>query len=255
MAYVFLGSDVVTGQKVVLKTLRQELAFSPSIRERVYREALCLARVIHPNVPSICDVFEYGAAVVLVLEFVDGGTLEDQIRSIPQNGPLRPQDIRRWSLGLLSGLGAFHSRSFVHRDVKPSNILLTRSGIPKLTDLGITLDASGERARLTKQGSRPGTAQYMAPEQVLGMEIGPWTDIYAAGLVLYEMFVGAPPFEADSDFDMMDLHVKGTPDISRLPRLTPPPVVSAIERSLCKDPHHRIRSAEEIYAVVEAWSP
>ena len=255
MAYVFLGTDLATGDRVVLKTLRGELAASDSVRERIYREALLLARLDHPNVVRILDIFEHQSAVILVLEFVDGGTIEDRILAVRERGPLRASDVRYWSFGLLAGLGELHACSFVHRDVKPSNVLLTQAGVPKMTDLGVTLDASGERARLTRQGSRPGTAQYMAPEQIKGWEITARTDIYAAGLVIYEMLVGDPPFDAASDFELMDLHMKAEPDFARLAASAPAPVVQAIQKSLRKDPAQRFRSTAEFCAAIEAWCP
>jgi len=188
--------------------------------------------------------------VVLVLEFVDGGTLEDRIAAA---GPLPDGDVRTIASGLLNALGAFHAHALVHRDVKPSNVLLTRDGTPKLTDLGVSLDASGERERLTRLGARIGTVQYMSPEQVKGNDVGAWTDIYAAGLVLYEMLTGLPPFQSDSEFELAEMHVNSEIDYTLLRGAVTPTVVAAIAKALMKDPAARFRSVDDFRAAIKDW--
>lgn len=250
MAHVFLATDEVTGEDVVIKTLKREIASIPTVRQRAFREGLALARAAHPNVVRIIDIFEYELAVVLVLEFVDGGTLEDRIA---ETGPLPDAEARTITSGLLNALGAFHAHALVHRDVKPSNVLLTRDRTPKLTDLGVSLDASGERERLTKLGARIGTVQYMSPEQVKGKDVGAWTDVYAAGLVLFEMLTGLPPFQSENEFELADMHVNREADYSLLPGSVAPSVVAAIATALRKDPAARFSSVDEFRAKIKDW--
>ncbi len=249
MAYVFTAIDSLSGERVVLKTLLPEYASNPSVRERIYREAIHLARVRHPNIVRILDVIEQRSRssplVVLVLELIEGGTLEDRILAIHERGPLGAKEVRSIFLGLLSGLAVLHAHGVVHRDVKPSNVLLTRDGVPKLTDLGVALDATGERRRMTKQDARPGTPQYMAPEQIHGGPVTPCTDIYAAGLVLYEMLAGTPTFYAANDYDVMEQQVRSRPDLSKIAPRAPEGVLVALERALAKQPGHRFQTAME----------
>jgi serine/threonine protein kinase len=236
---VFQAYDELLGRKVALKVLNRELWQSPKARTRMAREAAALGRVTHPHVVGIYNVFEHESALVLELEFVEGGTLSTRLRS----GPLPLSDALRMMGGILSGLGAIHRAGIVHRDLKPANILLTRDGMPKLADLGVARDTTAQG--MTRTGTQLGTVEYMSPEQIRGDKVGPATDVYACGILLYELLSGSVPFDSESEFGVMSAQLEQAPDLARLEGRAPPAVVQAVARALRKAPQERWPSARE----------
>ena len=224
-------------RNVALKILNGELLGHSAARERMEQEAVALATIRHPNVVEIHDVLDWQGMLVLDLEFVSGGTLAGWIR---QQGKLSKDDALRTMDSILAGLEAIHAAKLVHRDLQPANILLTDTKEPKIADLGVAHDLEG-RGR-TKTGARIGTPEYMSPEQIRGQPVGYATDVYACGLILYEMLTGAPPFDATSEFDLMKAHVETEPDLSSIQRETPQ-VASVLRTALAKDPSARWASA------------
>ena len=245
MGTVFRAEDRTLNRTVALKILAPELWQSSKARQRMAREATVLGRVVHPNVVGIHNVLEHGNALVLELELVAGGTLADRL----DQGALPLEETLQLMLGILEGLAAIHDAGVVHRDLKPSNILMMEDGTPKLADLGVAHDMAAKG--LTGTGATLGTVDYMSPEQIKGMTVGPATDIYACGVLLHQMVTRRLPYEADSDFEVMAAHLNQAPNLAELQAAAPPSLVHAVARSLAKEPDQRWKSARELAEVLQ----
>ena len=209
------------------------------------QEARILARIDHPNVVQVRNVFEEGEALVLELEYMSGG---DLLSGTPIGGVPEADAVALMG-GVLSGLQAVHDAGLVHRDVKPENILLAANGVPKITDLGIAHDPDAREK--TRLGARMGTLEYMAPEQIQGNGVDARADVYAAGIVLYRILTGEFPYEATSDFEWQVAHVQEEPNVELLELLSSPALTSAILGALAKRPEERLGSALEFRQALE----
>lgn len=219
MGAVYLGRHRLLGIPVALKVL--SLPPDPTLAQRFEREAVLMARVRHPNVVSIQDYgFLEDAAPCIVMEYVEGEALDQLLaRSKGIDWP----DAVGIFCGILAGLEAIHASNVLHRDLKPANVLVCR-GIPgsvKLIDLGIAQPTEGDCQRLTRTGVILGTPAYMAPEQLLACPLDVRTDIYASGLVLYEMLTGSPPFPG-TDMASVLARLKQVPPHPQAPQNLPP---------------------------------
>ena len=243
MGNVFAASDLRLNRRVALKVLNEELNQHPTARVRMEREAKALATINHPNVVKINNVFAVDRSLVLDLELVTGGTLAER----SGRGAMTPQASLGTMGAILAGLHAIHCAGLVHRDMKPANVLMTKQGVPKIADLGIAHQLDG--VRITRMGAALGTPQYMSPEQIRGQSVTHATDIYACGVMLYEMLTGVPLFQGDSAHDVEAAHVSAAPDLRRLGGL-PQHVVNAVARALEKRPEMRWTSAVEFAAAL-----
>lgn len=239
MGTVYEATHTRLRRAVALKVLHPELVSHSAARSRMEDEAVALASIRHPNVVEIHDIFDWEGMLVLDLDLVRGGTLAGKMLE----GRLAPNAAVRLMLSVLAGLEAIHEAKLIHRDLKPSNILLDEKGEPKIADLGVAHDLEG-RGR-TKTGTRIGTPEYMSPEQVRGQKVGFPTDVYACGIILYELLAGRTPFEADSEFDVMKGHVETAPDIGAVGEEVPEWVRRALGKALAKDPGDRWETAGE----------
>jgi tRNA A-37 threonylcarbamoyl transferase component Bud32 len=243
MAEVVEAYDRKLDRRVAVKLLHVGVA-DPRARERFMREARMAAGFVHPNVVTIYDVGEVRGRPYLVMELVEGGTLGDLIA---RDGPLPVGQALAISDSVLAGLGAAHADGLVHRDVKPANILIGTDGRVKLADFGIAKATQDLGRDLTATGQVLGTAGYLAPEQAAGGEATPASDVYAAGVVLYEMLAGQPPFTGEHPVAVAVAHqrAKVPPLGDKRPGL-PPGVLSVVSRSLEKDPSRRFRDASQM---------
>lgn len=237
MGVVFQAIDTRLGRKVAVKLLRPELLAHPTARSRMTTEANALARIEHPNVVRMLDVFDEGPALALVLELVTGG---DLAQKIPPAG-LPQAQVLPWMAGILAGVQAIHQAELVHRDIKPSNVLLTATGVPKITDLGVARDNS--RERVTVLSARLGTYEYMSPECVQGAGVDARSDVYSCGVLMYEMLCGSPPFRGQ-DFEIAAAQVGQSADLSKLSVHASPSVIAVVARALAKEPARRWSSAQ-----------
>src|SRR5215469_16616729 len=194
MAEVFRARDIRLDRIVGVKTLRSDLARDQTFQARFRREAQSAASLNHPSVVAVYDTGEemVGATPVpyIVMEFVDGRTLRDLLRD---DGRLPPERAAEITDGVLKALDYSHRNGIVHRDIKPGNVMLTRSGDVKVTDFGLARALSGELS-MTQTAQVIGTAQYLSPEQARGERVDARSDLYSTGCLLYELLTGRPPF-------------------------------------------------------------
>lgn len=244
------------GEPVALKVLRPQLATRTEARDLFLREAEALRRLSHPNVVGFLDLFEHEGSLVLSIEYVVGETLGAIVarhvaRAHLSGGyglPCMPF-LRAWYYfqQLLGALAAIHAMGIVHRDVKPSNLLVRRDGLVKLSDFGIARLADLPITAATREVA-PGTGAYMAPEQVLSRPLDGRTDLYAAATVLYEMLAGKTPFAADrGEFLVRKDQVEApVPSIRSLLPQAPPVLDGLFARALAKSPSNRFDNAIEM---------
>lgn len=248
MAVVYLGENQLTGQAVAIKMLPPELAVYPEIKTRFLQEARTLALLEHPNIVHLINFAEDGGRLCLVMQYAEGENMEELME---RRGRLEPSEAVRIAIQVLDGLEHAHKNQVVHRDIKPSNIIVRPDGSVKVTDFGIAKITRDNK--LTQTGQTMGTVRYMAPEQVRGKGIDTRTDLYALGVTLYEAVVGEPPFDGDSHFEVMQMHLDATPES---PRAAGAPISGALEtailRALSKPQEDRFQSAVELRAALKA---
>ncbi len=215
-------------------------------RERFKREIKLLKSVKHRNVVEMIETGEYHGRQFLVMEIVDGHNLRESYKK------QRPQlpGLLDWSIQIARGLSATHQRGIIHRDLKPENILSTRIGVIKLADFGLARD--GSHRAITRPGLLVGTPAYMAPETLLGREPDHRSDLYSLGVILYELFTGCMPYQAETVAEFIDAHLeaKPIPARQRNPNL-PPELERIILRLLCKNPRDRFQSATDLVKALE----
>jgi serine/threonine protein kinase len=248
MGIVFKGFDTELNRPVAIKVLAPHLAGSGAARQRFAREARAAAAVVHEHVVAIHNVESGGAAPFLVMQYVAGESLQTRI---DRQGPLALREILRIAHQTAAGLAAAHAQGLVHRDVKPSNILLEQ-GIERalLTDFGLARAA--DDASLTHTGYLPGTPHYMSPEQTRGDAIDARSDLFSLGSVMYAMCTGRPPFRADTSFGVLRRITDADPRPIRETNADIPDWLAAIvDKLLAKQPADRFASAAEVAELIE----
>ncbi len=243
----YLATDASLERQVAVKVLREHYARDPRFVARFEREARAAASVSHPNVVDIFDYGRDGDTLFITMEWVDGTDLKHLIRD---RAPLPVAEATRLIREILRGLGAIHRAGIVHRDVKPQNVLLSSEGQAKLSDFGIARGSVD--SGLTDTGMALGTAAYMAPEQASGGSVTNSADLYAAGVILFEMLTAHLPFAGDNPVQVMYQHVNDVPPRPReLNPSIPAPLEMVIMRALAKNPEDRFQSAEEMEAALD----
>ena len=253
MGEVYLAEDTKLSRNVALKVLPPELASNPDRRERFHREAKAVAALNHPYIVTLHSVEEAEGVLFLTLELVDGETLREKI----DRGPLVVEQVFEIGAQIGEGLSKAHAAGILHRDLKPHNVMITADGRAKLLDFGLakflapgsTDPDAATMARETSPGMTLGTAGYMAPEQALGKEVDARADLFALGVVLYEMATGRSPFRGETLAAFFDslLHDAPPSPLTVNPDL-PRDLVRIIERALEKEPSRRYASAVELVA-------
>jgi eukaryotic-like serine/threonine-protein kinase len=250
MSEVHRGRDVRLGREVAVKVLRADLARDPQFQERFRREAQNAAALNHPAIVAVYDTgetqTEYGPLPYIVMEYVDGRTLRDIVKT---QGPLSGKRAMEIMADVSAALDFSHRHGIVHRDVKPANVMITRTGAVKVMDFGIARAVADGQASVTQTAAVIGTAQYLSPEQARGEAVDARSDVYAAGCVLFELLTGEPPFTGDSPVAVAYQHVREEP---KPPSALNPQVTPALDaialKALSKNPANRYQSAAEMRA-------
>jgi serine/threonine protein kinase len=253
MGEVYRALDTRLDRHVAIKVLPAVLAGKADYRSRLEREAKILARINHPNICTLHEMGEEEGVVYLVFECLEGTTLQEHM----QRGALPLDEVVTIGMEIADALDAAHSKGVVHRDIKPPNIFITRSGHAKVLDFGLATYETGAVVTASVatasfksiSGTTVGTAGYMSPEQVLGRELDGRSDLFSLGIVLYRVATGSSPFRGATVGELSDaiLHKAPTPP-SRVNPAIPPALEQVILKALEKDPELRYRSAADMRA-------
>ena len=266
MGVVYRARDDVLDREVALKLIRPRAAGETELRQRFLREARLAAAISHPGVATLYEAGEaspggeYSGQLFLASELVAGESLEAML----QRGPMPVVDVIDLGVQLAEALAAAHGLGIVHRDVKPSNLMVTREGRLKVLDFGIakrvpwagSSDEDLTAPECTVEGAVVGTPAYMAPEQVTGGAVDARTDVHGAGCVLYQMLTGCPPFGTGAPSEVMR-RVMVTPPkplVALRPEL-PGALVEVVEKALAKDPVDRFQTALELADALRSVGP
>lgn len=258
MGEVYRARDTRLDRTVAIKILPDHLAENPKAQDRFQREARAISALNHPHICHLYDVGAQDATSYIVMEYLEGETLADRLRK----GPLALEQFLRIAIEICDGLEKAHRSGVIHRDLKPGNIMLTKSGA-KLMDFGLakaiapestdalalsrTLSASPAAQPLTAQGTIVGTYQYMSPEQIEGKEADTRSDIFSLGCVFYEMLTGARAFDGKSSASIMAAVLERDPaPISTLQPMTPQALDRLVRTCLAKDPDERIQTVHDV---------
>ena len=247
MSTVYRAFDTVLERQVAIKIMHREIASDSDQLERFRREARAVAQLNSPYVVGVIDAGEDASTPYIVFEYVEGETLKDRIR---RHGRLPIAEAVAYSIEIARALGAAHEHQIVHRDVKPQNVLIDEEGTAKVTDFGIARSLADEG--LTADGRVLGTTDYVSPEQALGHQVTPQSDLYSLGVVMFEMLTGDVPFHGENQVAVAMKHVREElPDV----QLRRPEVSSALaavlERATEKDLDRRYASDAQLIGELE----
>ncbi|MCS6896293.1 MAG: serine/threonine protein kinase [Bacteroidia bacterium] len=247
MGRVWLAQHIHLGTSAVVKSLHPQYAQNEQLHQRFLAEARLLAQLRHPAVVRLYDFTIQEGIPYLIMEYVQGESLESYIQS---RGTLSLPEIITILSPIFDALRYLHAQRVIHRDVKPSNILVRPDGTGKLIDFGIA-KALDEDFKLTRTGTQIGTALYMAPEQIKGEAVSPQTDLYAIGLVIYECFFGRFPWEWQG-LTAFQIYQRLLTEPPPIPQTTPPAVQAFFNKALAKEVANRFSSAEEMHQALVA---
>jgi serine/threonine protein kinase len=246
MGKVYRVRSLITDREEAMKIVLPDLDEDPGLADRFLREIKVHASLQHPNIAALHTALRIGDRLVMILELVEGASLEDALR----RGPLDISTAIQFITQILAALSFAHERGVIHRDIKPANILIADGNVAKLTDFGIARATGGPR--LTGTGLAVGTLAYMAPEQILSGHADARSDIYSLGLMCYEMVTGRRPIQGDTEHALMNAQLSVVPpDPAAVNPQVPPAVSAAIMRSLAKEPVQRFQTAREFLAALQ----
>ncbi|WP_041313689.1 Stk1 family PASTA domain-containing Ser/Thr kinase [Heliomicrobium modesticaldum] len=239
MAQVFKGWDRSLQRAVTVKILRENLCSDEEFVRRFQREAQAVAGLSHPNIVNVYDVGREGKTDYIVMEFIDGPTLKEVIRS---RAPLPPEEAVELAKQICDALEHAHERGIIHRDIKPHNILITRTGRVKVTDFGIARSIA--QNTMTMDRSIVGSVHYLSPEQARGLPVDEKSDIYALGVVMYELLSGQLPFQGETPIAVALQQIQEQPQaLSVLNHRVPPALEQVVLRAMEKEPARRYGNA------------
>ena len=246
MGTVYEGVDERLARRVAIKFLKEEYAEDPQFVERFGREARAAASLDHPNIAQVFDTGQHGGRHFIVMEFLDGEDLGHMLREDCR----LPADVAvSVTAQVCSALAAAHAAGVVHRDIKPGNVLVRADGRVKVTDFGIA-QVQGQ-AGLTGAGLGLGTARYLSPEQACGQAVTPASDLYSAGVLLFQMLTGKLPFTGDSAVAVALGHVREkVPSVHDFAPEVPPPLAEVVATATAKDPQNRYADAAQMGAAL-----
>ena len=243
MAAVYLATDLILDRLVAIKVLRLDFRQNDDAMRRFRREALSATQLTHPNIVGVYDVGQSQEMNYIVMEYVEGTDLKDYVR---QRGALHPIEAVRIMMQIVSAIAAAHQNRIIHRDIKPQNILIDREGNVKITDFGIAVALSD--TSLTQTNTLLGSVHYLSPEQARGGMATIQTDIYALGIVLYELLTGRVPFDGESAVSIALKHFQEPlPPVMNPSVMIPQSLENIVLKATAKDPMNRYRSCYEMF--------
>jgi serine/threonine protein kinase len=250
MGVVYLAEHVNLHKRFAIKSLSRALSGESDFRRRFFDEAQKQALLDDPNIVQVTDFFEESGEFFLVMEYVDG---QDLSRLIKSKGKLAESEALPIVRDILKGLRFAHAKGLVHRDIKPSNVLVDKSGRARIMDFGIAIMAGGAEKSLTAAGVAIGSPWYMSPEHISRpREVDRRTDIYALGIVLYEMLTGSVPFDAETDFGVKEQQVRApVPDPREKNSEISEGVAEIVLKAMAKNPAKRFQDCGEFLKAVE----
>jgi len=248
MGMVYKAHDRMLDEPVAIKVLRAEFAKTPEMAQRFRHEIKLARKVTHRNVCRIHEYGEDGGVRYISMEYVEGEDLKQLIRG--RGGALPPDETFELAAQIARGLGAIHDVGIIHRDLKTSNIMRDKKGLVRLMDFGIAKVTGADRSSgggLTTTGQIMGTPEYMSPEQCLGGKLDHRSDIYALGILVYEMFTGQVPFRGDTPVATLFKHIQDEPAFEGpVAGQIPLAGVAVLKKALHKDPEQRFQNAEQM---------
>jgi serine/threonine-protein kinase len=253
MGVVYEAEDTLLKRRVAVKLLPDSAAADPETVQRFVREGRSVARLNHPHVVTIYEVDQRDGVYYLVMERIDGGSVQEMLRA---RGKLPWQEATRILIDACRGLAAAHAAGLIHRDLKPANLMCTRDGVVKLADFGLARPAQVSATGITVPGAVVGTLDFMSPEQCRGEQLDGRTDIYSLGATYFALLTGRPPYRGDDTLEVMFAHCAqpipdpctGDPDI-------PAGCAAVVQRALAKYPAERQASAAEMLHQLQALLP
>ncbi|MGW3444026.1 serine/threonine-protein kinase [Streptomyces sp. NPDC001076] len=256
MGQVWTAYDQRLDRRVAVKLLRPDKvagAEAEELRRRFLRECRVTAQVDHPGLVTVHDAGSEGEELFLVMQYVDGADLSDHLA---EHDPYPWQWAVAVAAQLCAVLSAVHAVPIVHRDLKPRNVMVKQDGTVTVLDLGVASVMDTDTTRLTHTGSPIGSPAYMAPEQAMGGAVGPYTDLYALGVLLHELLSGEVPFAGSTALGVLHRHLYEPPvPVRRIRPEVPEQLESLVLRLLAKDPQHRPASAQEVYENLASLLP
>lgn len=247
MGSVYRVRNLITDREEAMKALLPSLYSTPELAERFSREIRIQASLEHPHIASLRTAIRFDNQLLMIMEFVEGITLDQRLRQ----SPIQVSQAIQWIRETLSALSYAHGRGVIHRDIKPANIMLTRAGTVKLTDFGVA--SMADTSNLTRTGTAMGSLHYMSPEQIKAKHADCRSDIYSLGITCYQMLSGRRPFEGNSDYEIMKAHLQfEPPSLLALNPSLPPSLIAVVFRAMAKDSENRFQTASEFQTALDA---
>ncbi len=250
MGQVYSARNIISGRTEAMKVLLPDFASEPELAARFTAEIRTLAGLDHPNIAQLRTAFQFENRLVMIMEFVEGVTLEKRANA----APVPVDEVVNYSTQVLAALSYAHSKGVTHRDIKPANIMITSHGLVKLMDFGIA--KSTNDLQLTRPGTTMGSVYYMSPEQVRGGTVDARSDIYSFGVTMYEMLTGRRPFQAETAYSVLNAQLTEAPaPPMQINPALPQELNNIVLRAMVKSPDGRFQTADEFRAALRSLQP